>query len=523
LKTIYPLLFILGIVLNFSDVFSQIQFQKQYGDGYKIRSLTGIINEPGQTTIAFCTGSNFDSFHIPSHLSLGFYNVNTNDSICHFIELHDLNYDTNYNYINVRKDSDDNFIVCGSSFIGNQTISCISIIDSNFDFLLGNSFDFGGINYFKKMVDAGNKENFLLGIISGPSSYYANFICKLDSNLNLLWSKNFETQSDYTLRDMCMVSDGSLIACGSCMDSGDVNYSILILKIDTTGNLIWSKKYKTQKMAYSYNIVPLKNSFTICGQAWDSTNNVGTALIMNLNMNGDINFIKKYISSASAQSRFIHTSDNGYLISCLHAPGVEGSLIKIDSLGVIQWNHYYPNSNNNHFLVENEQGGFLSLGIITMDSIWMYLIKTDTSGFSGCLESNFPISVSNENNFTVSNLPIVVTNSNPTVQSFFLTKDTSQLYLIDRCNSINSITELGQPIKGDLIFPNPSKGKVSFQNIDYEFDFFIYNSTGNLIFENYKCNSESKFFFKFPDGIYFYKVVSDIDRHENKGKILVIN
>lgn len=171
------------------------------------------------------------------------------------------------------------------------------------------------------------------GVVHDPSAYFVpGCLLKLDSNGNKVWSKKFSSDSlNIYVEFSEQTSDGGYILAGELKDTASAHENYVI-KTDASGNMVWS---------------------TVFG-------------------NGTFDFVKQ-----------VHqTSDGGYIVVGYVNSGNQSFLVKLNSSGIVSWSKKYNFSVNDqaYSVKQTNDGGFILLGI-TQDSIdRIYLIKADGSG-----------------------------------------------------------------------------------------------------------------------------------------------
>lgn len=96
-----------------------------------------------------------------------------------------------------------------------------------------------------------------------------NSILKLDANGNYIWNKSFGgTYSDYP-NSILISSDNNFILGGYSNSAGNGELDANIMKIDTSGAIIWSKNYGLVWSEYTTDIIQGANDeYVLTGQQW---------------------------------------------------------------------------------------------------------------------------------------------------------------------------------------------------------------------------------------------------------------
>ena len=220
--------------------------------------------------------------------------------------------------------------------------------------------------------DGGYASMIMLGY-GGPNAYFS--ILKYDYLGNLQWQKVIVDTTSRMLYDMQQTSDSGFIFAG-------YTYGALLIKTDRNGNLQWQKNYQ--------NLNP------------------GTVFV-------------------SVQQ----TSDKGFIASGDYTdyinPSSKGIVIKVDSLGYIQWEKQYMDSIQNGFggIIQGLDGKYYVAGYTQNNypsKSFILIKKLDLLGniiwnnifYSGGLASNIVqlrdgsiITASGVDSFTLSNRPLL--------------------------------------------------------------------------------------------------------------------
>lgn len=224
------------------------------------------------------------------------------------------------------------------------------------------------------------------------------------SELNIVASKTFGGSLDEKIGGVVKTSDGGMIVVGHTNSSdGDINkqndqIDIWIIKIDSQGNKVWSKTIGGSKNDYGTSIIATNDgNFIISGYTESSdgivTSNFGLHdfLVVKINSSGDVIWSKSYgFSGHDHAHKIIQTNDGGYfVVGFSEYSGIEGSGgtqnngeghdighkgvlhgsgefigVKIDSQGEFMWYRYFGGTQNDRVndVVEANDGGFLMVG-----------------------------------------------------------------------------------------------------------------------------------------------------------------
>ena len=282
--------------------------------------------------------------------------------------------------------------------------------------------------------------------ISGTLVYKA-ILMKLDSSGNQMWTKLYGDTLFQEAQSVAQTTDGGFIVCGSRDFTNSGNYDILLFKTDSAGVLQWSKTYGGNKGDASYTInLNSDGTYVLSGY----TNSMGYGHAFKLvHENGFMNneFARDILDNTNYQLG--NDSTNIFLM-------------KTDANGDTLWTRTYGDSlQEEAFLsVIASDGGYILSGFSdyhNSDSSQMLIIKTDSLGYSGCYEfTSHPVIVSNmlvENNATYSQTSgmDVATLVLPTTNRAI--SDSTYCLLTTAVNEISSLNSI-------KLFPNPTTGNL---------------------------------------------------------------
>jgi len=197
------------------------------------------------------------------------------------------------------------------------------------------------------------------------------WVIKLDINGNIQWQKSYGGTEEDVGYDIKQTADGGYILAGvSISNDGDVtghhglesNLDYWVVKIDSIGNIQWQKSLGGSEDDYCYSVVQasdgsyLIGGFTLSndGDVTGSHGGPQDYWIVKLTNSGEIQWQKCFGGSDVDQCNSIcTTNDGGFAIAGLSGSnngdvvGLHGVIwsdawiIKIDSLGALQWQKCY--------------------------------------------------------------------------------------------------------------------------------------------------------------------------------------
>jgi hypothetical protein len=219
-------------------------------------------------------------------------------------------------------------------------------------------------------------------------------LSKFDSVGTLTWSNLyfqsiFETTFGESVKQ---TNDSGFIAAGAINDANGYS-SLYIVKIDSAGNILWSKAVG---LANSFgsggnSVIQRKNGeFIVAGGIDASGNGIDDIYIIRLNNSGTVTSKGIIGGTGIEDATFIsRTFDNGYILTGSTTSYGAGNndvfLIKADSNGVMTWSKTYGGSEDDYgySVQQTQDSGYIvsgytkSFGAVYDD---IYLFKTNPDG-----------------------------------------------------------------------------------------------------------------------------------------------
>lgn len=321
----------------------------------------------------------------------------------------------------LKQTSDGGFILAGE----------VCTISPNTDFLLMKTDIAGNLQWAKKYGGIGLERAFSVFEINGSGYILSGFsqsfspmndefyVVRTDLNGNLLWSKIYGGNGTDIPYCMHNTNDGGFIMAGISSSFNGNNQDIYIMKIDSIGNLIWSKDYDISLYDYANFL--------------SQTNNNGFVVSGGINIGG-VNFSPFILKlNSSGNTIWSKTIDTNYIAYC----GIQ--------------------TNDNGYAFLTKRCDPISCGLS--------LHKTDSLG-NACIQNS--ISPNNISHTTFESVPATISDTS----SFF---DTSSLnlsigsrgYISQICSPLSAIQSMNNKYELN-IFPNPYSSQTNIQtNISF--------------------------------------------------------
>jgi len=238
----------------------------------------------------------------------------------------------------------------------------------------------------------------ILGVESGresgnPTDTSSNiYIIKTESDGDTLWTSKIDIKKfDYPTSIIEANDDGYIIT-GLIYDTKPYNKDILLLKINSEGDMIWWKTFGTGYTDEGYDIVPdVDYGYLITGTYnYDGTDQ-SFAFLLKTDANGDSVWMKKYDHEDYLFGKsLIRTNDGGLIISADRTWRREkAGLIKTNATGDTIWTKSYDFDNgeeNFQTIIQTSDKGYLIGGYkngnvgVRPPYSQMAVFKTDSIG-----------------------------------------------------------------------------------------------------------------------------------------------
>ncbi len=174
-------------------------------------------------------------------------------------------------------------------------------------------------------------------------------------------------------------SDGGYIVAGLTY-FGAGGYDMLLLKIDASGTVQWSKTIGSSGNDYGLRVKQTNDGgYILAGYITGIGFGAEDAALIKTDANGNISWMKLYGGAGSEWGNYVEqTSDGGYMVmgytTSFGAGGFDLYLIKTDGLGNLQWTKTYGGAGSD----ASSQWGLS--GKITSDGGFMLCANTDSWG-----------------------------------------------------------------------------------------------------------------------------------------------
>jgi parallel beta-helix repeat protein len=158
------------------------------------------------------------------------------------------------------------------------------------------------------------------------------------------WNKTYGWSNYDIAHSLKRTNDGGYAVAGSTQSSGPGTEDFFLVKTDSSGNAQWNKTYGGAKGDVAHSVVQsIDGGFALAGETQSYGAGAYDFWVIKVNSSGNLEWSKTYGGGGSDIPRFmLQTSDGGYaLTGYTYSFGTGGSdfwLAKTDALGTAQWN-----------------------------------------------------------------------------------------------------------------------------------------------------------------------------------------
>lgn len=357
-----------------------------------------------------------------------------------------------------------------------------------------------------------------------------SFVAKLSKTGGLEWLKTYaNSYADNFASSVKQSNDSGYIVIGGMENGGVFRACATIMKLDKTGNSVWSKKYCDASVEYGIGL-----DIQLDKKGYKCLISAGSPCLLSIDSIGNQDWAKSYYPSNFIISEEFKrdmnlkkTSDNGYLIV-----GNTGScLIRADSLGLTNW---YASasltnidavsySNKNIAIIgnpveiyvrQNAQNSYDNVGLFIIDELGS---SSSPCYYKGSVNQNIVVFDTSSFHFTS------IAGGNLSTLSMTM----SSLSLDSKDGCLEQPTDIRENSLGSLsVFPNPSSGKItlisSFSQ-DESYSFELKDIFGRIVFCKKHLNQRSELeldLSHLSNAIYFYSITKEIDVVKS-GKLII--
>jgi len=217
-------------------------------------------------------------------------------------------------------------------------------------------------------------------------------ILKLSSSGDVEWQRTYGGSDGERVESIKQTNDGGYIAAGSTNANGSGLSDILILKLDSRGDIEWQKTYGESSGDGAYSIQQATDGgYIVAGYTYSFGAGERDFWVLKLSPDGNVEWQRSYGGANNDTAHSIQkTTDGGYIAAgytySFGAGRDDFWVLKFDQVGNVEWEHTYGGSNwDRAFSIQQISGGEYLVSGYT----WSYgdglsdffVIKIDHTGY----------------------------------------------------------------------------------------------------------------------------------------------
>ena len=253
------------------------------------------------------------------------------------------------------------------------------------------TFDTGGDDeaYSVKIDDDG----FIFVGITNFDTFggYDAWLIKTDSQGEMQWNQNYGGVFGDRAHALVTTVDGGYAFAGRTNSYGVGNADVWLVKLDSDGNVEWNQTYGGPLDDHSWSLVVADDGgYVLLCQTTSFGSGDSDVWVIKVDSLGEVEWNQTYGgNNFESVSSIIRTNDGGYAFSASTLSFGAGStdfwLVKLDSYGNVEWNQTYgrPGVEFANSLVETVDGGYAIAGstsALVDGNADVWLVKVDSLG-----------------------------------------------------------------------------------------------------------------------------------------------
>lgn len=246
------------------------------------------------------------------------------------------------------------------------------------------------------------------------SGSYDYWIIKLDSSGDIVWQKTTGGTQYECAYSICLAGDGGVVVAGGGY-VGAGGYDVWVVKLDSSGNNLWQKAFggTSDDMALSVQKTN-DDGFILTGFTKSFGAGNQDFWVLKLDLSGSLEWQKTYGGTSVDWAFSVkQTFDGGYIVAGRtdsFGVGNDALIIKLDAIGNLEWQRTYGGSGFEYVysVLPAKDGSFICVGLTNSFGAGDYdamIVKLE----SNCILGNSCPYLSGSS--------IAVSNPNPTITS----------------------------------------------------------------------------------------------------------
>jgi len=235
-------------------------------------------------------------------------------------------------------------------------------------------------------------------VVGGTQSFGAGgwdiYVVKIDSSGNVVWAKTIGGSNDDGASSIIRSSDGGYVIAGWTDSFGAGYEDIYVVKLDSSGNVVWSKTIGGSSLDEAWSIIQSSDGGYVIAGYTESFGEGGDMYVVKLDSRGNVQWTKTIGGgNDDVAISIIQSSDGGYVVAgytesfkySQGAGGYDMYVVKLDSSGNVLWTKTIGGSSDDYAssIIQSSDGGYAVAGYTRSfgaGSEDMYVVKLDSGG-----------------------------------------------------------------------------------------------------------------------------------------------
>ncbi|MBQ5403429.1 MAG: hypothetical protein IIU11_03535 [Bacteroidales bacterium] len=217
------------------------------------------------------------------------------------------------------------------------------------------------------------------------------WIVKMRRNGQGRWGKTFADYFISAAKSIISTSDSNLVVTGYAIRKRDFQSNLLLMKLDTLGNILWQKTFGGDGDEQGLKVIETRDGgYAIAGFSSSNNDAEPNWYVIKTDRNGNLQWEKQYGGSNDDRAFSIaQTYDNGFVVTGYIGSGDGGrklmSIIKLDADGTDIWSQNYDLNNwtSGAAIIATRDSLIVAAGYTRAYSITdydLFVVKTDMNG-----------------------------------------------------------------------------------------------------------------------------------------------
>lgn len=269
---------------------------------------------------------------------------------------------------------DEQMLIAGFNLTDQNSFdSYLAKVNGNGEVVWSNTYGDKGSDGFYRVINATGGGYVATGFITSVSNARSNLlVVKVSDEGSPEWSKVFGVDSIAQGFSLIATSDGGYVVCGYIMESYDDDRDIYLLKVNSSGERVWTKRYgkSSGSAAYdeAYDIAQASDgSLYITGSVAGNISCCGDAFLMKLSAEGDSLWSKTY-QQGLGYSLAINEDGTIIIGGMVESNGQDLYLVKTTAAGELVWEKTYGGTGFDYGTTvrKTSDGGYAITGITAL-------------------------------------------------------------------------------------------------------------------------------------------------------------